>query len=135
MVKWTLVGNDNCAAGRDFVMETEGTHVSYPTIPLDTPETKLYIDKVGGVSNTGNDVLSTPTNDDVRLVDASALERVLLNEDLHTPTMVRTYLMLLYRYDQLPHWGKFSTFWELVAVEMCHCLKNMFLFQDAKIAL
>lgn len=52
-------------------METEGFHFSNPAIPLDTPGTILYTINVGGVTNTGKDILSTPTNGDIRLVDAS----------------------------------------------------------------
>ena len=72
MVKRTLVGNDNCAAGRDFMMETKGFDVHYPAVTaLTTDGTKGYTISVEGGTNAGKDILYTGTNGDVSLVDAA----------------------------------------------------------------
>ena len=74
MVKRTLVGDDNCAAGRDFMMELKGFDVHYPAVTaLATDGSKAYTISVEGGTNTGKDILYTSANGDVSLVDAARI--------------------------------------------------------------
>jgi len=74
MVKRTLVGDDNCAAGRDFMMELKGFDVHYPAVTaLATDGSKAYTISIEGGTNTGKDILYTSANGDVSLVDAARI--------------------------------------------------------------
>jgi len=77
MLKRTLVGNDNCARGRDFMMETKGFEVFYPEITaLDTTGMKGYTISVEGGTNTGKTFLHSNINGDVSLVDVATVDAI-----------------------------------------------------------
>ena len=69
MVKRTLVGNDNCAAGRDFMMETKDHDVHYPPVDLQIDGSKTYNIFIEKGTNEGKDILFTSSTGDVALVN------------------------------------------------------------------
>jgi hypothetical protein len=74
MLKRTIVGNDNCAVGRDIMMDIKGYDIHYPAIPyIETDSDTAYNIAIEKGTNEGKDVLWTGSNGDVHLVDKNRI--------------------------------------------------------------